>query len=271
MIKVNMQSLNSPRQTAIQYRGPEVDNIALTAIDIMMLPDYRRKHMYFDHGKALLGIPERPTKVPGLTTVRLKPIEDGVPIPAEPTYGGLHLDRMAAYDIRLPLNRTQMLHLLSVKVNARLLPQIGASKDADVANVNAGKAELWTAILPGQTTFLQNFESPPIVSVPFEDQTLKNGSVVKVRGDQQLYGGVLPQGVNSSGDGNQVVLEVIEEHQEISSNPGAQHLNTAPIMGPVAFDQPSSSNYVGEIGTMTVENFINAAMNSHPLGVEFSL
>ena len=151
VIKVNMTSLSSPRKTALQYRGPDVECVALTPVDVMSLPDYRRKHLYFDQGKAMLGIPERPLKISRLTTVRLRPVEDAMPQPVEPLHGGLHLDRMAVADLKWPLCIDYIAQLEAMRLNVKL--KKNSAKDQQETFDT-----MWMAILPGQESVMQCFE-----------------------------------------------------------------------------------------------------------------
>lgn len=119
MQKVHTTKLNSSRRTAIQYCGPDVESLALSAIDIMLLPEYRHKHMYFDQGKELLKIPVRPCRVDGLTTLRLRPVEGDVPLPVEGNHG-LYLDHLAITDLQQPLPCEDIVQLESLRLGVRL-------------------------------------------------------------------------------------------------------------------------------------------------------
>ena len=64
---------------------------------IFNLPDYRRKHLCFDYGKQLLGIPIRPESIPGLKTVRRHQV-DQTQWPID-TKHGLDLTKVTVADL----------------------------------------------------------------------------------------------------------------------------------------------------------------------------
>ena len=78
--KVSATRLNSGRRTVFQYIGHNVEEIPLDTSVIMRMPQYRKKHLLFDHGKLTLQIPVLPERIPKLKTVRLKAEEEGRPI-----------------------------------------------------------------------------------------------------------------------------------------------------------------------------------------------
>ena len=75
--KVCTTRLNSTRRTAFQYNGPNIEETPLDLEVVMSFPDYRRKHLLFDYGKALFGLPILPETIPGLSMIRrIKPEQD---------------------------------------------------------------------------------------------------------------------------------------------------------------------------------------------------
>ena len=72
---------------------------------IFNLPDYRRKHLYFDYGKLILGIPLRPESIPGLKTVRRNQVDQTQPWPID-TKHGLDLTKVTVADLNRFVNNT---------------------------------------------------------------------------------------------------------------------------------------------------------------------
>ncbi len=82
--KVRVLHFSSANRTFLRYVGPlDFETHLLTEEDVLSLPDYRRKHLFFGLGKKMLGIPERPTHVPDTKTVRLEEGEDGAWVPID--------------------------------------------------------------------------------------------------------------------------------------------------------------------------------------------
>ena len=78
------------------FQGPDVSDNTLSEADILRLPDYRRKHLFFKPGKIFFGIPERPEKIPRTTTVRLNLDENDKHYLDKEKNFGLSLDMMTA-------------------------------------------------------------------------------------------------------------------------------------------------------------------------------
>ena len=55
--RVEMNRISNPRRKAFKYIGPTMDQIGLDFIAISELPFYRSKHLLFDIGKDLMGVP----------------------------------------------------------------------------------------------------------------------------------------------------------------------------------------------------------------------
>ncbi len=81
-----MQAAYSLTAVSLLYRvmdpvllvgAQNLETFNLTEEDVLSLPDYRRKHLFFSFGKKMLGLPERPTYIPETRTVRLEEREDG--------------------------------------------------------------------------------------------------------------------------------------------------------------------------------------------------
>ena len=85
--KVRATRVGTQNTTAFQYRGPELETVSIDSDTIFNLPDYRRKHLCFDYGKLLLGIPTRPESIPGLKTVRRNQVDQTQPWPIDTKHG----------------------------------------------------------------------------------------------------------------------------------------------------------------------------------------
>ncbi|XP_040576139.1 transcription factor E2F8-like [Lepeophtheirus salmonis] len=87
----------SGRRTAFKYTGPIIHDMTVDPLEIMKLPDYRRKHLLFSTGKKMLNIPERPEKLSGTVTLRRCIVQDemGNEYSATQPNNGLDLDRLA--------------------------------------------------------------------------------------------------------------------------------------------------------------------------------
>ena len=55
--RVEMNRISNTRRKAFQYIGPTMDQIGLDFVAISELPLYRSKHLLFDIGKDLMGVP----------------------------------------------------------------------------------------------------------------------------------------------------------------------------------------------------------------------
>ena len=82
---------------------------------IYNLPDYRRKHLLFDFGKQILGVPLIVSNVSNLTTVRLKQTEKPWPWPIDKKHG-LDMCKATIHDLKRPLNDEQITYLESSRI-----------------------------------------------------------------------------------------------------------------------------------------------------------
>jgi len=153
MKKVRQVNGSSVRKTTIQYEGPEVEPCRIE--DIISLPDYRRDYLYFSQGKSLLGLPERPLRIPRTTTVRLSPNEGKDPtlIPSE----GIHLSRLAVMDNKTPISLNDIVYLEATRRDISLNIEHHELVGNEVAAIDP--SDLWLAILPGQSTIEDGFKT----------------------------------------------------------------------------------------------------------------
>jgi len=114
--KVNATRVGSLRRTAFQYCGPDLETVSIDSDTIFNLPDYRRKHLWFDHGKLLLGIPIRPESIPGLKTVRRNQVDQTQPWPID-TKHGLDLTKVTVADLNRPMTAENVIFMECQKMN----------------------------------------------------------------------------------------------------------------------------------------------------------
>ena len=83
---------------------------------IFNLPDYRRKHLCFDYGKLVLGIPIRPESISGLKTVRMNQVDQTQPWPID-TKHGLDLTKVTVADLNRPMTAENIIFMECQKMN----------------------------------------------------------------------------------------------------------------------------------------------------------
>ena len=128
--KVSATRLNSGRRTAFQYIGPNAEEIPLDTSVIMKLPQYRKKHLLFDHGKRILQVPILPEKIPHLKTVRLKAVEHPGPWPVD-KQSGLDMTKVALDDLKAPLSNQVVAQLIAKQIGIPLLLKIDCESNAN--------------------------------------------------------------------------------------------------------------------------------------------
>jgi hypothetical protein len=90
--------------------------------------DYRKKHMIFDTGKALLGMPIAPTNVNGLTMMILRPVEQAWPWAVD-HHSGLDLKEAMITDLKHPLDADTIGNIEMVRLGIK--PDRSASNGQD--------------------------------------------------------------------------------------------------------------------------------------------
>ena len=114
--KVRATRVGTQNTTAFQYRGPELETVSIDSDTIFNLPNYRRKHLCFDYGKLLLGIPIRPESIPGLNTVRRNQVDQTQPWPID-TKHGLDLLKVTVADMNKPMTVENVIFMECQKMN----------------------------------------------------------------------------------------------------------------------------------------------------------
>jgi len=153
--KVSKSSVQAARRTYLQYQGPDVSDNTLSEADILRLPDYRRKHLFFKPGKIFFGIPERPEKIPRTTTVRLNLDENDKHYLDKEKNFGLSLDMMTASAISDVISPETICAQEASRYSAKQIVK------QEIETFGSEQPpELWLGILPSQPTMMECFELP---------------------------------------------------------------------------------------------------------------
>ncbi len=176
--KVNATRVDSLRRTAFRYCGPDLEELAVDLDVALRFPDYRRKHLLFDFGKTMLGIPTVPEKIPGLVTVRLQPIEQPWPWHLDVRHGN-DMSKATVGDLKAPLTPDEIslieAHRLGLKfsgIEAVIKEELAVSQCAVSMELPSDvdgyvhyvtdefiSANLAWAILPGQSNLEDYFQN----------------------------------------------------------------------------------------------------------------
>lgn len=137
--KVNTTRLNSSSRTSFLYCGPRVEEIPLDYLSVLKFPSYRRKYLLFDIGKSMLGIPTMPEKIDGLTTVRVKPVEEPLPWPIDKNHG-LDLRLATVSDMKKPIDIEDIVKLESLRLGLTYGPKRPIKKNQNEGQNKEGKS-----------------------------------------------------------------------------------------------------------------------------------
>jgi len=205
----------------------------------MRLPDYRRKHLYFDEGKAMYGVPERPLRIPRLTTVRVSSSgqQQGEESPrlVESLHGTLHLDKMAVSEqFQSPLTPDQITLLEAIRNNVKIKKATGKTGNNKKKATGNGK----------KTGTNQDEEE--------EAGTTSKGKVAMVQPLREL----------ANAADNDAAIEAANEHLWMAILPGQESMMKAFETDVNVDDESNKTTVVEKSRQLCVENAVDSAMKT---------